>query len=178
MTLSLGLLLPAAASTQQRGDSQPSSAAPAATNANTVDRISIEGVLRRYETAYNHQSVDELVAVWPSLQNDKKSFTKMKDEFGRADISDRKVSMEVKDVQVAADGNFLVRCTRSEQYMKLQNTTYTSGDLQMGATPVQNPGPSHLTDKKTVHKTNDVWLTLHKDGNAWTIASVSDKKPR
>src|SRR5216683_3590508 len=150
LSLSFGLLLPAACSAQQTGDSQPSSAAPAAANA--VDRISIEGVLRRYETAYNHQSVDELVAVWPSLQNDKKSFTKMKDEFGRADISDRKVSMEVKDVQVAADGNFLVRCTRSEQYMKLQNTTYTSGDLQMGATPVQNPGPSHLTDKKTVHK--------------------------
>src|SRR5216684_1271844 len=111
LTLSFGLLLPVTASTAQQTGSQPSSSAPAA--ANTLERVAIEGVLRRYETAYNHQSVDELVAVWPSLQNDKKSFTKMKDEFGRADISDRKVSMEVKDVQVAADGNFLVRCTRS-----------------------------------------------------------------
>jgi hypothetical protein len=177
LTLSFGLLLPAAVSAQQTGDSQPSSAAPAAANASAVDRISIEGVLRRYETAYNHQNIDELVAVWPGLQDDKKNFKKMKDEFGRADISDRKVSMETQDVLPAADGNFLVRCTRSEQYTKLQTTNYSSGDLQMGSMPAQNPGPKNLSDKKPIHKTSDVWLTLHKDGNAWTIASLSDKKP-
>ncbi len=88
--------------------------------------------------------MDELVAVWPALQNDKKSFNKMKDEFGRADISDRKVAMEVKDVEAAADGNALVRCARSEQYMKLQTTNYSSGDLMIDRIPSQNPGPKNL----------------------------------
>ena len=165
--------MPVTSSAQQAGDSQPASTAVD----QTLERVSIEGVLRRYETAYDHQSIDELVAVWPSLQNDKKNLSKMKDEFGRADISDRKVAMEVKDVQPAASDYVLVRCSRSEQYMKLQTTSYSSGDLQMGSMPAQNSGPKKLTDKKPVHKTSDVWLTLRKDRDAWTIASLSDKKP-
>jgi hypothetical protein len=175
LTLSFALLLPVASAAQQTGNVQPSSAAPVAASA--VERIAIEGVLRRYESAYSRQNIDELVAVWPSLQNDKKNFKKMKDELGRADISDRKVAMEVQDVQNVPGGDFLVRCSRSDQYMKLQTTSYSSGDLQIQSMPSQHPGPSQQADKVPVHKTSDVWLTMHHTGSDWTIASVSDKKP-
>ena len=176
LTLSFGLVLPVAATAQQPADAQPPSTAPAA--GYSLDRIAVEGVLRRYEAAYAHQSIDELVAVWPSLENDKKNYKKMKDELGRADISDRKVTMEVQDVQSATGGDFLVRCTRSDQYMKLQSSSYSSGDLNIQSMPSQNPGPTQQTDKKQVRKTNEVWLTMRHAGGDWTIASVSDKKPQ
>jgi hypothetical protein len=162
-------------SAQQKAESQAASDQQAA--AQNPDRSAIDALLKKYATAYNHQSLDELVAVWPSLQNDKKTFKKMKDEFGRADISEMNVSLQVREVQPTATGDTLVQCARSEEYKKTQTTAYTSGDNMMGSMPSQTPGPAHLSEKKSVHTTGDVWLTLHKNGDTWTIASVSDKKP-
>jgi hypothetical protein len=174
LTLSLALLT-SVGSAQQKVEAEASPAQQAATQ--NPDRSAIDALLKRYATAYNHQSLDELVAVWPSLQNDKKAFKKTKDEFGRVDVSEMNVSLQVREVQPAASGDTLVHCTRSDEYKKTQTTAYTSGDNMMGSMPAQNPGPAHLNEKKPVHKTSDVWLALHKSGDAWTIASVSDKKP-
>ena len=174
LTLSLALLTPVGLAQRQAESQAPSDQQAAAQN---PDRSAIDALLKRYATAYNHQSLDELLAVWPSLQNDKKTLKKTKDEFGRADVSEMNVSLQVQEVQPAANGDTLVRCTRSEQYKKLQTTSYSSGDNMMGSMPAQNPGPAHLSEKKSVRKTSDVWLTLHKNGDDWTIASVSDKKP-
>ena len=174
LTLSLALLTSVGSAEQKAEPQAPSDQQAAAQN---PDRSAIDALLKRYAAAYNHQSLDELVAVWPSLQNDKKTFKKVKDEFSRADVSEMNVSMQVQEVQSTASGDTLVRCTRSEQYKKLQTTSYSSGDNMMGSMPAQNPGPAHLSEKKSVHKTGDVWLTLHKNGDTWMIASVSDKKP-
>jgi hypothetical protein len=168
LTLSFSLLVPGVTA-RQTDDSQPSSAAQA--TAQTSDRSAIDAVLKRYEAAYDHQNLDELLAVWPSLRNDKKGLRKIKDEFGRADVSEMNVSLQVREVQAAADGETLVRCARSEQYKKVQTTSY---DRMIGV-PSQTSNPSQ--DKRTVHKTSDVWLTLHP-GTTWTITTVNDKKPR
>lgn len=173
LTLSLALLT-SVGSAQQKAESQAPSDQQAA--AQNPDRSAIDALLKKYATAYNHQSLDELTAVWPSLQNDKKTFKKIKD-FGRADVSEMNVSLQVQEVQPTANGDAVVRCARSEQYQKLKTTSYSSGDNTMGSMPSQNPGPAHLSDKKLIRKTSDVWLTLHKNGDAWTIASVRDKKP-
>ncbi len=175
LTLSFGFLVTGTTAAQQTVDSHPSSVAQVASQ--TPDRSSIDPVLRQYEAAYNHQNVDELLVVWPRLQNDKKSLKKIKDEFGRADISDVNVSLQVQEVQAAADGETLVRCVRSEQYKKLETTGVSPGDLGIQQVPRQIGGASSQTEKKQVHKTTGVWLMLYKTGNEWAIASVSDKKP-
>lgn len=174
LTLSLALLS-SVGWVQQKVESEASPAQQAA--AQNPDRSAINALLKRYATAYDHQSLDELLAVWPSLQNDKQIFKKIKHEFGRADVSEMNVSLQVQEVQPKANGDAVVRCARSEQYKKLQTTSYSSGDNMMGSMPSQNPGPAHLSDKKLVRKTSDLWLTLHKDGDTWTIASVRDSKP-
>jgi hypothetical protein len=174
LTLSLGLISPVAIPQTQNADS--SSAAQAATAA--PDRASIDSLLGRYEKAYDHQNIDELVAVWPTVRDEKKQFQKIKDEFGRADVSEINVSMEAKQILPAGNGDFLVHCKRTEQYKKLETASYSSGDNMIGAMPQQNSGPTKLTEKKLIRKTAEAWVTLHNSGSAWTIASVSDKKPR
>ena len=172
-TLSFGLLL-SGATAQQAGNSQPSSAVQA--TAQTPDTSSSDTVLRRYEAAYGHQNLDELLAVWPSLQDDKKQFKKIKDVFGSASISDVNVSLLTEETQTVAGGDLLLRCKRSEQYMRLQDTRDALADVVPGRTgiPVGKPVPT----KSPVHKTAEIWLTLHKTGAVWIIASLSEKKPR
>ena len=167
---------------QQPDKGQPSSSSE--TEKESPERASVNAILqkyeagyilRRYESAYNHQNLEELLSVWPSAPNNKKQFQKIKDEFDRRVVSDMQVSMQASEVKALDNGDLLVHCTRTEQYKRLQSTSYSSGDLMMGANPVQNPGPSKLEQKKPFHDSREIWLTLHKTGTAWTIASLSEK---
>ena len=170
----------------QQPDSAPSSSASQAVGPPTksssvnavLQRYAAGDILGRYAAAYNHQNLDELLTIWPSAPNNKKQFRRIKDEFDRRTVSDMQVSIEVSEVKPLDNGDLLVHCTRDAQYKKLQTTSYSSGDLMMGATPVQNSGPSRLEEKKSIHDSREVWLTLHKTGNQWTIASISEKSIR
>src|SRR5215469_11366271 len=116
----------------QQPDRGPSSSASQAVGPPT-ESSSINALLQRYEAgyilgryaaAYNHQNLDELLAVWPSASSNKKQFQKIKDEFNRRTVSDMQVSMQVSEVKALDNGDLVVHCTRDEQYKKLQTTSY------------------------------------------------------
>src|SRR5947209_17122981 len=138
----------------------------------------VDDLLKRYELAYKHRSIDELLAIWPTLKSDRKLFSRTKDDFASANISDLDVSVQMKETQNLPNGDLLIHCARTEQYTKLETASYSSGDNMMGATPVQNPGPKNLTEKRSIRRTGEIWVTLHNSGTSWVIASLNDKKPR
>ncbi|HXM20436.1 MAG TPA: hypothetical protein VN948_04115 [Terriglobales bacterium] len=160
---------------QQAPASQPASAGQA--DSQNADRDQIQKLLTRYQAAYEGRNMAELLAIWPSLQNDQKEQKKIKKEFDRADISSMKVVLELQDMQFPAKDEAVVKSKCNEQYVQVVSTSYSSGDATMGGIVGQRPGPTNNIDKKTVKKTSDIWMTLHRDGDHWTIVSVSDKKP-
>ena len=172
--LSLTLLV-STTSAKQVSSPQSSSAAQGATEA--PDSAAIDALLRRYEKAYNHQSMDELLAIWPDLKNDKKQLQKIKSEFG-PNISEMKVSMQAQEIQTTGGGDRTVKCLRSEHYEKLESTGYAPSDLGIQQVPSQAGDPSTRTHKKQIQRTNLMWITAHKAGDDWVILSVTDKKPR
>jgi hypothetical protein len=89
-----------------------------------------------------------------------------------------KYVLEAQDIQFPNNDEAVVKAKCDQQYHQLVTSSYSSGDATMGGLVGQRPGPSNNRDEKTVKKTSDLWMTLHRDGDKWTIASVSDKKPR
>ena len=157
----------------------PSQSAPASqANSQSNDRDQIQNLLKRYQAAYEGRNMAELQAIWPTLQNDQKEQKKIKKEFDRADISQRKVVLEPQDIQFPAKDEAVVKSKCNEQYVQVVNSSYSSGDATIGGIVGQRPGPTNNTEKKTVKKTSDVWMTLQRDGGNWMIVSVSDKKSR
>lgn len=173
LTLSLALLMPAGLAQETGTQTSAAQSAPQGS-----DRSVADSLMNRYATAYNHRDVNELLAVWPSLQNDKKTFKKIKEEFSRADISEVNVSLQIQEMRVLDNGDTLVQCVESERYKKLEATGVSPSDLGIQQVPRQISGPSSQMEKTEIHKTNPLWLTLHKTGPQWTIASASNKKPR
>jgi len=166
------------ASTMLAQQTTPSQPAPSAqTDSQSADRDQIQKVLKRYEMAYEGRNMAELQAIWPTLQNDQKEQKKIKKEFDRADISQMKLALEPEDMQFPTKDEAVVKAKCNEQYVQVVSSSYSSGDATMGGMGGQRPGPTNNTDKKTVKKTSDVWMKLHRDGDNWTIVSVSDKKP-
>jgi len=147
------------------------------TDSRNADIKQIEPLLARYRAAHEHRDLGEVLAIWPSLQNDQKELKKIKKQFERADILSTKVALESSEVQFPSKDEAIVKSTCTQQYVQLVSSSYASGDLNLQAMPAQNPGPTNNSDKKSVKKTNDIWMTLHRDGDSWTIVSVSDKKP-
>ena len=118
-----------------------------------------------------------MLAVWPELQNQKKDYEKIKRHLADPGVSDEKVTVQPSEIRSTNDG-VLVRAERTEQFVKTETTsTIGVGDLRAGGMPGQDPGPYQSQKKKDVKKSGEVWITMHRAGDAWTIVSLSDKKP-
>jgi len=148
----------------------PAGAAPATQAAN---RAAIDDVFLAYVNAYAHKSIDELVAIWPDLPNQKKDYKKIKSQLQDARISGEKVTMHSLETNVTND-DAVVKCERTEEYVKTETEAEAIGDATM-ASPAQRQPPVQVTTKKQKKTTDTVWVKLHKNGNAWKIVSISDK---
>jgi len=147
-----------------------------ATPSNT-DTKQFETVLTHYQAAYERQDIAELLAVWPTLPKDDKQFKKIKRQLERADISSVKLVVEPHDVQFTGQDDAVVQCATNEEYVQIEKSDYYQGDAQIQRMGTQNTNSLGQMQKKTVKKNGNVWMTLHRDGDKWTIVAVSDKKP-
>jgi hypothetical protein len=131
----------------------------------------IENALKKYVAAYERRSEQDLLAVWPDLQNQKKEFGKIKQHFGDPNVSNEHMSLHPLETQMLK-GDAIVQCERTEHFSKAQ-TNESPGDLIMNRSPAQSPPPSETT--KPVTKSGKVWVKLHKNQDDWIITSVSEK---
>ncbi len=131
----------------------------------------IETALKKYVTAYEGRSIQDLLAVWPDLQNQKKDYGKVKQHFNDPNISNEHMTLHPLQTQVLKD-DAVVQCERTEHFAKAETTEH-GGDLIMDRQVSQTPPPSQAT--KTVKRTNKVWIKLHKNQDGWVIVSVSEK---
>jgi hypothetical protein len=135
----------------------------------------IEIALKRSVTAYEGRSVQDLLTIWPDLQNQKKEFSKIKEHLNDPSISAERLSLRPLGTQISGD-DAVIRCERNEQFIKAETRTDFGGDLNMGASPAQSPPPTEKTSKKAVKKTDKIWVKLHKNHNDdWVIVSISEK---
>jgi len=137
------------------------------------DRAGVDAALKKYESAYQHMSLYELQIVWPDLPNQKKEYRKAEDLFKRGDVSDMLLSLEAKDVQVNGD-NAVVHGIRHEHYLKNEKSEYYGSDLGMEPLGTQRLGPTAVRKKRSVKKTDDVTIHLHRQGDAWVISSLEE----
>jgi len=167
--LTLALL---ACTLQAQQTPQPSSA-----DKNSVDKMKVDATLQQYLAAYQHRSIDLLVAVWPDLQKDKKQYGQIKHHLGDASIAEEKMEVTPEEVQPTSDGA-IVHAKRTETFSKIDTTSVSLfGDSRGQTMPVQDPGPTKKETKKPITKQDEVWITLHHTGDTWTIANITDKKP-
>jgi hypothetical protein len=150
--------------------SPQSSAAPAASTPQMPHEIEV--TLQKYVSAYERRSAQELLAVWPDLQNQKKEYGTIKKHFDDGNISNLHLSLHPLETQVLKD-DAIVQCERTEKFAKA-GATPTGGDLIMNSAPAQSPPPGQWT--KDVKKTDKVWVKLHKNGDDWVIVAVSPKQ--
>jgi hypothetical protein len=142
------------------------------------DRVQIEETLQRYLAAYAHKNYQELLAVWPDLSKQKKEADKIRHHLEDGTVSQEEVTLQPQETDSTSDGA-LVKAQRTEQFVKTERSSSIShGDLNMGAMPVQDPGPTKTEKKKPFKKTDTVWIKLHKAGDNWTIASITSEKPQ
>jgi hypothetical protein len=170
---SLLLALAGCVFAQESNPSSPNSNSAAQGTAQSPDRAAIDETLKSYVNAYGKRSVDDLVAVWPDLANQKKEYKKIKEHFADSTISNDKVSLGSCETQAMKE-DAVVKCERTEEYVKTESNTTYGGDAMM-ASPAQRPPPTQETTKRPIKKSGPVWVKLHKDGDGWKIVSVSDK---
>lgn len=150
---------------------------PSPTSAKQVeDRGQIEKVLKKYTDAYDHHDLSGVLKVFPDLETQKKELRKTQERFENPRISNTRLELEILETRPSEKGT-VVQCRRTERYDQLQYSSYESGDATIGGMPVQRPGPTKMENKKTVSKTGQVWITLNRDRDSWTISSISDKQP-
>ncbi|MBA3913236.1 MAG: hypothetical protein H0X25_05150 [Acidobacteriales bacterium] len=168
------LVMTAAAVAQGAGAAVGSSVP--ATLSHDAERGKIDEVLKAYDAAYNHKSLEGLLAIYPSLQNDQKEFKKVKWHFEDPNVYSEEMNLQAEDVQV--NGNQAkVRAKRHEKYYALEmRSEITNGDLNMQNMPAQDPGPNRVQRKHNTDKTETVYMTLQRNGENWQIASMSTKK--
>lgn len=173
------LVLPLALASAQETAPAPPVASTSTVEANP-DRKAIEGVLDKYVAAYEHQSMPQLVAIWPDLPHQKKDYKKIQQHFSESDIfiGSVEASIEPSDWQIDKD-QAKVRCVRNEKYIKFWTASETIGADLRGpkAGYGQLPEPSQRTYQRKVTKNVPVMVTLHRSGDAWTISSVEEEKP-
>ena len=68
-----------------------------------------EPVFTHYQTAYERQDIAELLAVWPTLQNNEKELKKIKRQLESADITHVKLVVEPHDVKFTGDNDAVVQ---------------------------------------------------------------------
>ena len=168
--LLVSFLLPAASA-------QVASTAPKV-DPNNPDRVQLEETLQRYLAAYAHKSYQQLLAVWPTLADDKKEAEKIRRHIEDGTISGEGMTVQPVETNFTSDGA-VIRAQRTEQYVKTERSSSISHrDLNMGNMPVQDPGPSQVEKKKPFKKTDTVWIKFRKTGDNWTIASIANQKPQ
>jgi hypothetical protein len=142
------------------------------------DRIAIDETLQRYLAAYAHKNFQQLLTVWPTLADDKKEAEKIRRRLEDGNVNDEQISVQPLETVSTSDGA-LVRAQRTEQYVKTERSaSIAHGDLNMGAMPVQDPGPSQIEKKKPVKKTDTVWIKFRQAGDNWIIVSITNQKPQ
>ena len=142
------------------------------------DRVAIDATLQSYLAANMHKSLPELLAVWPDLEKDKKEYDKTKHHFADPTLSDEQMTVDPLEIKTTSDGA-VVRVQRIEKYVKTTTTSsIVLGDLRSSGMPAQDPGPHKSDKKKDIKKSDEVWITMHRAGDNWTIATISGKKPQ
>ncbi len=149
------------------------SSADPSTAAQAPDRAPIDAALKAYVSAYERRSMDELLAIWPDLQNQKKDYKKIKDHFEDGRISSVKVTLGPEEIQSSKD-DAVARCERTEEYVKTVTHTEGAGDAMM-SNPAQRPPPTQRTSTSNEKKSSNLWFKLHKNGDSWQIVAVSEK---
>ena len=148
----------------------------APTYAQSAQQGPIEAVLKKYAEAYQYRNIEGLVAVWPSLKNQEKQYKKTKEFFEDGRISDTQMLVKPLEWQLAPD-QVVVRCERVEQYSKIQVAKGLGpGDI-MPATAIHATTFPDTVYKKKITTHSEVWITLRRSGDNWTISAVDDKKP-
>ena len=127
--------------------------------------------LKKYVAAYEARNLQDLLKVWPDLQNQKKDLGKIKQHFNDPNVSNEHLTLQPLQTQVLKD-DAIVNCERTEHFAKME-TTNPGGDLIMNRQVSQTPPPTETT--KTLKKTNKVWIKLHQNQDSWVIVSVSEK---
>jgi hypothetical protein len=156
------------------GSAQAQAPASIDTAASSPDRAPIEATLKSYVAAYERRNIEELVAIWPDLQNQKKDYKKIKQHFDDSHISNLKVTLAPQEIQTSKD-DAIARCDRTEEYVKTVSHSDGSGDTMM-ANVAQRPPPSERTSTSNEKKKDTLWFKLHKNGDNWQIVQVSDKQ--
>ena len=137
------------------------------------EQAGIDATLKAYVNAYGSRQIDDLVAVWPELQNEKKEYKKIKAHLTDTQISNDRVSLNSCKTQIVK-ADAVVQCDRTEEFIKTETQTSYGGDAMM-ASPAQRPPPSDQELKHNIKKSGMVWMKLHEDGGKWKIVSVSEK---
>jgi len=169
--LCLILVLATCALAQEATPAQSPAGAQAA--AQGPNRGPIEAALKAYVSAYDRRSLDDLVAVWPDLPNQKKDYKKIKEFFNDGSISDAKLSIQPLEIQ-SVNNSAVAKCERIQEFVKTETHTQQSGDTMMSS-PAQRPGNTQMTSKENKKKKDTVWIKLHKNGDNWQIVSITDK---
>jgi len=132
----------------------------------------IETALKKYVSAYERRSAQDLLTIWPDLQNQKKEFGKIKQHFDDASVSNEHMSLQPLQTQVLRD-DAIVQCKRMETFAKTEMMDGV-GDLDRNRMPAQSSGP--VRANKDVKKKDKIWIKLHKDNDQWLISMLSDKQ--
>ena len=74
----------------------PASQSASQANSSSAAASQFDPLLQRYKAAYEHQNMDDLLGIWPSLKDDKKTMHKIKEQFDRADISAMKMTVPAR----------------------------------------------------------------------------------
>src|SRR5580700_9191335 len=176
LLIALGFLSPGSALAQAAATAGvvslmlPSAASPPAVS-QTPDHAQIDATLKAYVDAYGRRNMDDLVAVWPDLVNQKKEYKKIKDFFEDHEISDEKVTLDSCEAQIRKN-DAITKCERTEKFIRTYTETQWLGDAMM-ASPAQRPPPWQVERKSPVKKSKEAWVRLHKNGSNWQIVSVS-----
>jgi len=144
---------------------------------NNSDRDQIQAVLKKYEAAYDHHSLEGLIAIWPDLRNQSKEFKKVRWHLADdPDVFSENMTVEPLDWQIEKDVAS-VKCKRSEVYVAIESRTeIATSDLRNETGQLVDPSPA--TSKKVKHKTDTVWFKMQRLNGVWIIASVDEKPPR
>jgi hypothetical protein len=152
--------------------SASSTPAPQAANP-SPDDAAINSTLNTYVNAYMNKSIDQLVAIWPDLPNQKKDYKKIKEHLSDPRTSHEKVTLTSCDTKIS-QAAAVTKCERAEEWVRTETQTNYGGDAMM-ASPAQRPPPTTQDLKHQEKKSGTVWIKLQKNGDNWQIASVSDK---
>jgi hypothetical protein len=154
-------------------------------NVSHSDRIQIDSTIQLYLAAYQNKSLPKLLAVWPGLQKQKKECGKMKHHFADTSLSNEELTITPIEIHGTDDGA-AVRVQRVEKFVESESSSsLVSGDLLFGSPLFGGPQNQSIPMNKPVvdvrtrdiKKSDEVWITMRRANNGWTIVSIGEKNP-